>query len=69
MLVQWGCEKADERGLMCCLMASQMGLAVYLKHGFVVVKETPLDLRPYGVDETEIRRGMIRQPSAKAERS
>lgn len=66
MLVQWGCDRADELGLQSCLTASQAGLGVYLKHEFVVVKETLLDLKPFGVDEVEVRRGMIRPPKAKA---
>lgn len=41
-------------------------MGVYLKHEFVVVKETLLDLKPFGVDEVEVRRGMIRPPKAKA---
>lgn len=67
LLVKWGCHKADEHGLMTVLTASEAGLRVYLKHGFKVVKETHLDLRPFGVDETEIRRNMIRQPVARVE--
>jgi hypothetical protein len=43
-------------------MASAAGLGLYLKYGFEVKMETPLDLRPFGVDETEIRRGMLREP-------
>jgi predicted N-acetyltransferase YhbS len=62
MLVRWGCKKADERGVISILQAAEAGLQLYLKHGFEIVKETPMDLRPYGVDETEIRRHMIRQP-------
>ncbi|KAK5120572.1 hypothetical protein LTR85_006228 [Meristemomyces frigidus] len=65
MLVTWGCDLADERNLMCVLTASQAGVALYRKHGFEVVKEAPLDLRPYGVDKTEIRRFMIRPARAK----
>ena len=60
MLVQWGCDRADEKGLMSALMSSEAGLKVYQKHGFEVVMETPFDLRPYGVDETETRRGLVR---------
>lgn len=60
MLVKWGCDKADERHIMCVLNSSPAGLAIYLKYGFQVVKEVPLDLRPYGVDEVEIRRSMFR---------
>ncbi|KAK1047119.1 hypothetical protein LTR74_017815 [Friedmanniomyces endolithicus] len=64
MLVKWGCEKTDERGLMSILMASEAGLPIYLKHGFELVQETPMDLRPFGVDETDIRRGMVRPRQA-----
>jgi hypothetical protein len=65
MLVKWGCDKADERGLISVLQASQAGLNLYLKHGFEIKRIREFDLRPYGVDETEIRRGMVRQPKLK----
>lgn len=65
MLVKWGCDKADERGLMSALIASTAGLGVYLKHGFEVVQEAKLDLHPYGVEEVELRRGMIRPAAPK----
>lgn len=67
MLVRWGCEEADKRGMVANLMATQAGLSLYLKHGFRVVSETPLDLRPFGVDETELRRGMVRPAKVKCE--
>ena len=60
--MQWGCERADERGLISVLTASEAGLKVYLKHGFEVVREYELDLEPYGVAKVERRRNMIRQP-------
>jgi len=62
MLVKWGCDRADERGLISVLMASETGLGLYLKHGFEVKKVNEFDLSPYGIDEVEVRRGMIRQP-------
>ncbi|EMD01209.1 hypothetical protein BAUCODRAFT_58533, partial [Baudoinia panamericana UAMH 10762] len=62
MLVQWGCEKADAHGTIAALFASTAGLAVYQKYGFEVVQETPLDLRPFGVDATDVRRACLRQP-------
>jgi predicted N-acetyltransferase YhbS len=65
MLVKWGCEKADERGIITVLQAAEAGLQLYLKNGFEIVREKPMDLRPFGVDETEIRRHMIRQPRKK----
>lgn len=62
MLMKWGCDRADERRLISVLQASQAGLNVYLKHGFEIKMEVDLDLRPYGVDGFEIRRGMVRPP-------
>ncbi|KAI7540712.1 hypothetical protein KC331_g9009 [Hortaea werneckii] len=62
MLVQWGCEKADERGMVAALMATKAGVGVYLRHGFQVLNETMLDLRPYSVDASDLRIGMLRQP-------
>lgn len=61
-LVEWGTQRADQRGLKSVLMASEAGLGVYLKHGFKVVKEIEMDLRPYGVEATEVRRWMVREP-------
>jgi hypothetical protein len=62
MLVEWGCDQADELGIMCALAASTAGEAVYKKHGFEVKMAIELDLSPFGVDEVELRRGMIREP-------
>ncbi|KAI7227942.1 hypothetical protein KC343_g6259 [Hortaea werneckii] len=62
MLVQWGCKKADERGMLAALMATEAGMSVYLRHGFQVMKQTMLDLRPYGVDASDSRIGMLRRP-------
>lgn len=61
-LVEWGTKRADERGLKSVLMASEAGLGVYLKHGFKVVKEIEMDLRLYGLEATELRRWMVRDP-------
>lgn len=38
-LVEWGCQRADEEGVGCSLEASRMGMGVYLRMGFVVVRE------------------------------
>jgi len=65
MLVQWGLDKADEGGLMSVLTSTQAGLNLYLRHGFEVVWKSDLDLRPFGVNETETRVYMIRQPGFK----
>jgi GNAT superfamily N-acetyltransferase len=65
LLIEWGTQRADERGLKCVLMASEAGFGAYLKHGFKVVREVEMDLRPYGVEATELRRWMIREPVAR----
>lgn len=65
MLVKWGCDKADDHSIICAVQASKAGTAVYTKHGFKIVKEREVDLRPYGVDETELRRSMIRESKLK----
>ncbi|KAI7195661.1 hypothetical protein D0869_01503 [Hortaea werneckii] len=65
MLVRWGCEKADERDMIAALMATKAGVGVYLRHDFQVLNETVLDLRPYGVDTSDLRIGMLRQPMSR----
>ena len=37
MLVKWGCDKADELGIIGTLTASKAGLKTYLKHDFEIV--------------------------------
>jgi len=60
MLIKYGCDFADEHGILCALTSSEAGYSVYSRHGFEVKKVSDMDLRPYGVDKTEVRRGMIR---------
>ena len=62
LVLEWGIRKADEKGLVSVLQASPAGESLYLKHGFEVKRIEQLDLRPFGVDATEARKGMIRQP-------
>lgn len=62
MLIEWGTKKADEQGLISVLQASKAGEGLYRRHGFEVVRIREMDLRPFGVDHTELRKGMIRQP-------
>lgn len=62
MLIEWGTKQADEQGLISVLQASKAGEALYRRHGFELVRVREMDLRPYGVDATELRKGMIRQP-------
>lgn len=62
--MRWGCDKADAQGLVAVLHASPPGLRLYQSCGFKVVKEYAMDLRPYGVDASEPRRGMVRRPQS-----
>lgn len=64
MLVKWGCDVADSRGLLAVLTTSAAGEKVYARQGFKVKEEADLvlDLRPFGVEATELRRRMIRLP-------
>jgi hypothetical protein len=61
MLVKWGCDKAEELGIVAACTASAAGEAVYKKNGFEVKKAVELDLNPFGVDEVELRRFMVRE--------
>jgi hypothetical protein len=62
MLVKWGTDKADKRGIISVSVATQMGLGCYLKNRFEVVREDEIKLTPFGVDEVDIRRVMVRRP-------
>ena len=62
MLVKWGCDKAEELGILAACTASAAGEAVYKKSGFEVKKAVELDLSPFGVEEVELRRFMVREP-------
>ncbi|KAL8756730.1 MAG: hypothetical protein Q9184_004403 [Pyrenodesmia sp. 2 TL-2023] len=48
MLIEWGCRRADEMGLKCCVDASVEGYPVYRKRGFSEqVGVLDLDLEEY----------------------
>lgn len=66
MLVKYGCDLADKMGIVCALTASEAGYPLYARHGFELKYVGEMDLRPFGVDATEPRRGMIR-PAQKRE--
>jgi GNAT superfamily N-acetyltransferase len=51
LLVQWGCERADEEGVEAYLEASEMGEPMYKRHGFESKDVMELDLRKYGGEE------------------
>lgn len=51
LLVQWGCNKADEKGVVAYLEASEMGKPLYERYGFQPVKTVSVDLKDFGGDE------------------
>nr|POE47622.1 hypothetical protein CFP56_00953 [Quercus suber] len=65
LLVKWGCDEADKRGLLCAMMSSEAAWKLYHKHGFEVKTEVGMDLTPFGIDAVDIRRGMLREPVVK----
>lgn len=63
-LVDWGCARADEEGLACTLEASQAGMRVYLKKGFVTIREVVVvDKKGYGGKAKTVF--MVREPMDK----
>ena len=63
-LVDWGCARADEEGLACTLEASQEGVRLYLKKGFIKTRaEVVVDEKGYG-GKAEVT-FMIREPMGK----
>lgn len=49
MLVKWGTDIADDKGLPCYLEASANGYGLYMKHGFELLGENiDLDMSKFG---------------------
>ncbi|KAL1608293.1 hypothetical protein SLS60_003233 [Paraconiothyrium brasiliense] len=53
MLVQWGCERADEAGVEAYLEASLVGAPMYERLGFKPVKHIELDTKTFGAERNE----------------
>ncbi|KAJ4303820.1 hypothetical protein N0V90_002721 [Kalmusia sp. IMI 367209] len=68
LLLQWGCERADEAGLEVYLEASEMGEPLYKRFGFEPVERIELDLRRWGGDEV-IKWAVMVRPAKGATRS
>nr|POE71426.1 hypothetical protein CFP56_62521 [Quercus suber] len=56
LLVKWGCDEADRRGLLCCMMSSDVAWQLYERNGFAVMTRVEMDLRPFGIEGVDIRR-------------
>jgi ribosomal protein S18 acetylase RimI-like enzyme len=62
MIVSWGCQKADELGLVAYLEASAAGRGLYKKYGFQEQAELVTDLGEFGgTIDTHV--AMLRLPS------
>lgn len=48
LLLKWGCEEADRKGVEAYLEASAVGVPLYERHGFKKVKDITLDLKDFG---------------------
>ena len=63
MLVQKGCDMADELELPAVLTASPAGLPIYKKYGYVEKEVVSFDPKRYGKDEgLEKTVCMLREP-------
>ena len=49
MLLEAGLAEVDKAGGNTVIVASEMGLGLYLKHGFVPLDELPVDLDAAGI--------------------
>jgi hypothetical protein len=62
MLLEWGCQKADEAGLDCYLDATSTGKPLYERYGFEVQSVSTLDLTQFGAKGEDAVSNMIRRP-------
>ncbi|KAF2195775.1 acyl-CoA N-acyltransferase [Zopfia rhizophila CBS 207.26] len=60
MLIQWGCDQADTKGVEAYVEASQMGVPLYERYGFRRIKDIELDLGDFGGGEKFVFTIMIR---------
>jgi hypothetical protein len=63
MLLKWGLERCDDRGLPVYVESAPPALRLYQKNGFEEVADLKLDLSPWKEGEF-FNKCMIRQPGA-----
>lgn len=51
MLVNWGCDRADEMGVEAYVEASVMGAPLYARFGFQPIKEMTIEVTKFGGKE------------------
>lgn len=54
LLVQWGCDQADKKGVEAYLEASPMGKPLYERYGFKEVKTVQIDFAEYGAGDEKM---------------
>lgn len=62
MLINWGCEIAQQHGVSAFLEASPAGLPVYKKAGFQEVDRFVFDIEKYGGEGKMINVQMMKYP-------
>lgn len=67
MLLEWGCKKADEQGLDAYLDATPIGRPLYQRYGFVIERESDIDLAQFGAKGSAGVTNMVRRAGPKAD--
>lgn len=62
MLINWGCEIAQQHGVPAFLEASPAGLPVYKKAGFQEVGRFVFDIENYGGEGKRVNVQMMKYP-------
>jgi GNAT superfamily N-acetyltransferase len=63
-LVEWGLQKAEERGLQVYIESTEKGLGLYLKYGMTEVDRVDVDLEPWGAKNGEWNRyALLHKPA------
>ena len=63
-LVEWGINKAEEKGLQVYIEATEQGLGLYLRYGMIEVDRVDVDLEPWGAKNGEwIRYALLHKPA------
>jgi predicted acetyltransferase len=55
MLMRWGIEQIDERGIESFIEATPAGQALYEKYGYLVVKSVHVDMSHVSVDSERMQ--------------
>jgi hypothetical protein len=63
-MVQWGMDKAEEKGWQVYIEASEAGEGLYLRYGLKEVDRVDVDLEPWGAEKGEWHRyALLHKPA------